>query len=453
MQGITFDTTIKEIIKNPRLKQVCNSVSGNLFENPALVQAESMSLQRIAALLGANGTQIMSSVIERANKILADMPDGDTVGADYDEVRRSVGREAAVSEEERLGHIKHNCSIRPGKVWYDTEGNRIQAHGACVFYENGRYYWIGENKDHTTKDGEIWTWGVKIYSSDDLYNWTDEGYLIEPELEDTSSIFWPVRRLDRPHLVYNARTKKYVLWLKFCDDASYAVLTSDSLMGRYELVRRDYHPFGTHCGDFDLAVDDDTGNAYLYWEVNHTDVWGVKLSSDYTAAEGAYSVIYSNLKPPYAREAVTHMQRGGKHYIFTSGMTGYVPNPSEVAVSDEWLTGYKILGDPHVDDESKSSFNSQLSCIFKVHGKSRYIAVADRWVPEFVMTAQKYDIIVRVITSRENKNIVVTDEEKKMFASMPMMGSADTSVAGYVWLPIEFEGDIPRIVWREEWNV
>ena len=32
----------------------------------------------------------------------------------------------------------------PGKVWLDTEGKWIQAHGGSVFYLDGTYYWYGE---------------------------------------------------------------------------------------------------------------------------------------------------------------------------------------------------------------------------------------------------------------------------------------------------------------------
>lgn len=453
MKTISLETTLKEINKNPKLKEVLNSVSNNMFANPALMQADTFSLKRIAGLLGANGTAIISAVIERANKILITLPDEEIVDLTLEEIKNSKGLEATQTEEERLSHIENRTSIKPGQVWYDTEGNRIQAHGASVYFENGTYYWIGENKDHTTKEGEIWTWGVKIYSSKDLYNWTDEGYLVEPELKDNKALFYPVRRLDRPHLLYNAKTKKYVLWLKFLDKAHFTVLTSDSLKGKYTVVREVFRPFDTNCGDFDLAKDETTGQGYLYWEVNHTDVWGVKLSDDYTEVCGEPVKIYKYMTSPFTREAVCHMQRNGKHYLVTSGMSGYVPNPSEAAISDDWLEGYTVQGNPHVDDKSSASFNSQISNIFKVDGKDKYIAIADRWVPEFEMTSEKYDIIVRAITARTDKSVIVTDEEKKMFAQMPMMGTANTSVANYVWLPIEFDGETLKIKWHDEWEI
>ena len=34
----------------------------------------------------------------------------------------------------------------------------------------------------------------------------------------------------------------------------------------------------------------------------------------------------------------------------------------------------------------------------------------------------------------------------------PMMGSADTSVANYVWLPVDWEGEMPTVRWRDAWK-
>lgn len=56
--------------------------------------------------------------------------------------------------------------------------------------------------------------------------------------------------------------------------------------------------------------------------------------------------------------------------VYPSGMMGYIPNPSEAAVSHDGMTGYRVQGNPHVDDASSASFNSQISGIFKVAGSS-----------------------------------------------------------------------------------
>jgi len=38
-------------------------------------------------------------------------------------------------------------SIRPGQIWLDTNGNRIQAHGGSIMELDGTFYWYGENKE------------------------------------------------------------------------------------------------------------------------------------------------------------------------------------------------------------------------------------------------------------------------------------------------------------------
>lgn len=343
------------------------------------------------------------------------------------------------------------ASFKPGIPWKDTNGNLINAHGGSIFVEGDTYYWIGEDKSHTAGKGKIWTWGIRIYSSKDLYNWEDLGHLVEPDLKNKKSIFHPTRRLDRPHLIFNRKTKTYVLWVKYNDDASYAVLTSDKLRGSYEIKRSAYRPFGAKCGDFDLAVDEN-GDAYLFFDANHTDLWGAKLSQDYTEVVGDKKIIYTGLYPPYSREGVTHFERNGKHYLLTSGITGYIPNPSEYAIADSILGEYRVVKNPHVGDDF-SSFNSQVSCIFKVMNKELYIAIADRWIPDFVVTKERYESISRAIASRFDRTHKATLKEKLSLLKMPFMGKANTSKATYVWLPLVFDGDEFSIEYLGEWRI
>lgn len=343
--------------------------------------------------------------------------------------------------------------IKPGQVWLDTKGERIQAHGGSMFYENSWYYWYGEDKSHTRKKGKLWTWGIKCYRSQDLVNWEDLGHIIEPAPDDKTSIFHPNRRMDRPHIIKNGKTGKYVLWLKYCDKAHFAILTADALLGPYTLVNPFFQPYGRKAGDFDLAVDTETGTGYLYVELDHKEVIVCKLTEDYTGVTQEQAVIYTGLNPPFSREGVTHFVHRNKHYILTSGMTGYVPNPSEVAVSENWMGPFTVLGNPHVDDDSSASFNSQASCAFRVEGTDKIIVMADRWVPEYVMTKERYDSFVRAIHSRYDKKYKASFKDMVTMLTSPMMGSADTSIANYVWLPVEWEAGLPRIRWRDTWNL
>ena len=100
-------------------------------------------------------------------------------------------------------------AIYPGQVWLDTNGNPIQAHGGSILYVDGIYYWYGENKEKTTGENDIWHWGVRCYASADLYNWEDKGLIIPPDLEDPESPIHPTSMMDRPHIIYNKKTKKH----------------------------------------------------------------------------------------------------------------------------------------------------------------------------------------------------------------------------------------------------
>ena len=340
-------------------------------------------------------------------------------------------------------------SIRPGKIWLDTEGKRIQAHGGSVLYENGIYYWYGENKEKTDGKSDIWHWGVRCYSSRDLYNWKDEGLIIPPDLEDKTSPLHPSSMMDRPHILYNAKTKKYVCWLKIMQrdgTQSETVLTADSLLGPYTLVRKGLRPLGMSAGDFDLAVAPD-GKGYYFFERVHSETIIADLSEDYTGVTGYYSTHFPHAGPPYVREATAHFVRGAKHYLITSGTTGYFPNPSEAAIADTWHGPYRVLGDPHRGDMSRTSFHSQISSVFKVAGKKDlYIAVADRWLPDCKYAYEEYRA---AFERRFIKGEKPLPEEEKFFAD----AAANTSLSDYVWLPIRFEGEKPVVEWRDEWKI
>ena len=344
-----------------------------------------------------------------------------------------------------------NQAIYPGKVWLDTNGNRIQAHGGSIMYIDGVYYWYGENKEKTDGVNGIWHWGVKCYSSTDLYNWEDRGIIIPPEPGDPTSSLHPESCMDRPHIIYNKKTKKYVCWMKIMNKDSFqtqteTVMVANHILGPYTKVKEGLQPLGMNAGDFDLAVAED-GKAYYYFERVHSETICADLTEDYTDVTGYYSTHFPRKHPPYVREATAHFKRKGKHYLITSGTTGYLPNPSEVAVADTWHGPYKVLGNPHVGDESQTSFHSQISCIFKVKGKKDlYIACADRWLPQNM--DKEYPIY------EEMFNSIYSEEEKEFdFSRMGEEPIQNTSIADYVWLPLRFDGDMVYIDWKDEWRI
>lgn len=101
-------------------------------------------------------------------------------------------------------------SFRPGEIWPDDKGVHINAHGGGVLLHDGVYYWFGEHKTAGRAGNQAHV-GVHCYSSMDLYNWKDEGVAFkvskDPESPVTDGCI-----LERPKVIYNAATGKFVMW-------------------------------------------------------------------------------------------------------------------------------------------------------------------------------------------------------------------------------------------------
>ena len=344
----------------------------------------------------------------------------------------------------------------PGQEWLDTDGKPIQAHGGSILNVGNEYYWYGENKEKTDGKNGVWHWGVRCYASKDLYNWEDKDLIIPPQPDDLQSPLHPTYCMDRPHILYNRRTKKYVCWLKIMErngEQTETVLTADSILGPYTLVRKGLRPLGMSAGDFDLAAAPD-GKGYYFFERVHSETIIADLTEDYIDVTGYYSTHFPHTQPPFVREATAHFYRRGKHYLVTSGTSGYLPNPSEIAVADTWHGPYRVLGNPHPGDESQTSFHSQITSIFKAPGKrDLYIALADRWAPEYMhLRYADYGEWYRLRFAEER----TPEEEARMLELqklLPHDGGLNTSKARYVWLPFRFEGEMGILDWREQWSL
>lgn len=337
-------------------------------------------------------------------------------------------------------------TFRPGQVWLDTEGKRIQAHAGRMLIKDGVFYWYGENKEKSDTENEVWHWGVRLYSSRDLYNWTDEGIILQPELEDVNSPIYFNAKMDRPHILFNEKTGLYVMWLKIMSAASRgfaAMAVSESLKGPFRLVKTDYYPNGFEFGDYELVQD---GNrAYVIYERPHSELVISPLTEDYLGVEeNNHHSYFCNRKPPYTREAPCTFSYKGKLYMITSGTTSKFPNPSSSATADSIMGDWQELGDPHIADSKHTSFDSQISCIFRHPQKENmFIAMADRWLvdlPEDMPDIQK----VFEGMFDPTKPQIPCDFGK--------LTRKNTSIADYVWLPVVVEDGVPVIRWYDQWR-
>ena len=453
----SLDMTLRQLTEDEGASAIFDrfipGMRSAMGQNPA---AAELALRK---LLAWTGGRVPNEAIEKLDAALVQY--GRTAGYTPTEKAKMAAYQK-IREEELLRAAEkttkpqhHQEAIFPGKVWLDTKGERIQAHGGALYYEDGTYYWYGENKEHTDGKCSIWTWGIRVYRSTDLYNWEDLGLLIPPVLDDPNSNLFPDMRVDRPHIRRSRATGKFVAWIKLSgEEACFLIMQADAFLGPYEIVKENYRPGGFKAGDFDIVQDETSGKAYLYMDADHKGVACFEMTEDLLSADEKVSESYMDLFPPFTREGIAVFEREGRKHMLTSGMTGYIPNQSDSAVSASWEEPFISKGDPYVDDESMSSFNSQFTQVFKLPDRDLYIALSDRWVPEYPVDARRADLIRRCIASRyDPEHYQANEEEQKELAASPMLESANTSIADYVWLPLTFDGCRVRIRWQDKWTV
>lgn len=345
-------------------------------------------------------------------------------------------------------------AFHPGAEWKDTDGKPIQAHGGSVIVADGKYYFYGENKEKTDGVNGLWHWGMRIYSSTDLYNWKDEGLFIPPdEKAPKNAMRNPKSFSDRPHILFNEKTKKFVCWVKVMQEGdvqTMSIFAADRITGPYSEVKTGVKPDGFCAGDFDLVKED--GKAYIVHEVPHSQLNVAELSEDYCGTVGNVKSYFPCKGPPFTREAPAHFVRNGRHYLFTSGTTGYWPNPSLVAEAPSVAGPWKNLGLAARGDVKQTTFDCQVSSVFKVPGKKDcYIAVGDRWLPgdpnSYAAVSNAFDVAFSGVKDGPAK-----EAADRFWADSKTRPTA-TCKARYVWLPVKFDGDRPYLEWCDSWSL
>jgi hypothetical protein len=181
---------------------------------------------------------------------------------------------------------------------FSTVGDAIDAHDGEIALFNGVYYLYGTSYDCGFEWGNKSApfCGFKSYSSTDMVNWTDRGFLF-----DAQTPVWQTRcngntyGCFRPHVIYNQKNALYVLWINVYDNVSgYRVFTAKSPVGPFTevaepklAVNADAPAAGLNNGDHDTFVDDD-GTAYLAYTDWRTkgSIIVEKLSDDYLTGTG-----------------------------------------------------------------------------------------------------------------------------------------------------------------------
>lgn len=276
--------------------------------------------------------------------------------------------------------------VRNGVPWFDTDGNIVNAHGACIVEDGGRYWLFGEYKSDESNAFP----GFGCYSSDDLVNWKFERVVLPVQPD---GILGPDRVGERVKVMRCPATGEYVM-LMHADNLKY----SDPNIGIAVCNRidGDYRLLGTLTFNgepvkrWDMGTfQDEDGTGYLL--IHHGPIY--RLSEDYRSIEALVADVKG------LGESPAMFRKDGFYYLLSSNLTSWERNDNFyfTAPSPEGPWQRQGLFCP----EGSLTYNSQCTFVFPLkHGdKTIPMYMGDRW-------------------------------------SYPCQASAAT----YVWLPMETDG-------------
>jgi len=350
--------------------------------------------------------------------------------------------------------VQKITSFKPGEIWPDDQGVHINAHGGGILFHKGKYYWFGEHKGERSNAALV---GVTCYSSDDLYNWKNEGIALAVS-DDPESPIVSGSVIERPKVIFNEKTGKYVMYFHLelrgkGYSAAYAGrAVSDHVAGPYTFLgagrvnagiwpmnlpetgrtdtlkatslkswtpewieavknglytRRDFEG-GQMARDMTLYVDDDGKAYHIYASEENLTLNLAELTDDYLNYSGRYILI----DPAGHNEAPAIFKKDGTYFMITSGCTGWDPNAARLLTAPTIWGPWTRHPNPCVGEDADLTFHSQSTYIIPIQGKKNaFIFMADRWTPR-----------------------------------TPIDGR-------YIWLPILFNDGLPVLKWFDEWDL
>ena len=257
-------------------------------------------------------------------------------------------------------------TITPGSVWTDTQGNVIQAHGEGIIKVGTVYYWLGEDKTN----GSAFQ-NVKCYSSSDLAHWAFVNNVLTLQ---ASGDLGPNRVIERPHVIYNASTSQFVMYMHV-DNSSYTdrkagVATSSSVCGSYTYLGS-VKPLGHDSLDDNLFQDGTTGY-FLSEDRTNAKLQIYQLSADYLTVASLVATVAQYEAPALAKV-------GGTYLLFGSHLSGWATNDNQyttaTSMAGPWATWKSFA------PTGTNTCNSQSTFVLPVVGSSNttYVFLADRW--------------------------------------------------------------------------
>ncbi|KHD78189.1 RICIN domain-containing protein [Actinoplanes utahensis] len=254
-------------------------------------------------------------------------------------------------------------TVTNGVQFTDTSGAGVHAHGGGVIRVGAYWYWFGENRnaDDTFK-------AVSVYRSADLRTWEFRNNV----LTSSSAAELGSAKIERPKVIYNPATGRYVMWMHKENGTDYgearaAVASSATVDGVYT-YHGSFRPLNHMSRD--ITLWDDGGTAYMISAADENrDLQIYRLTADYLQV----ATLVGNFWDNATREAPAMFKRNGVYFLLTSGTSGWNPNQAKYAtatsIGGPW-SGWTNVGD-------STTFGSQPAYVLPV-GNS-FLYMGDRW--------------------------------------------------------------------------
>lgn len=258
-------------------------------------------------------------------------------------------------------------TIKNGQLHYTDTRATVQAHAPGFVRVGDIWYMCGEDRSSQ------WNPDVNLYSSIDLVNWKFEKKIIQNGV--TTSELGSSRMIERPKLMYNQKTGKFVVWCHY-ESGDYsaseaACFECDSVNGAYKYVWSG-RPMGIKSRDCNVFQDTD-GTAYFISTTEENQHLGLfRLSDDYHEA-----VEHTQLFAWQSREAPAIVRIGDTYFMFSSACSGWDPNQCKLSYTGNLQTGWSSLSDVG----NSISYDTQAAAIIAVKGTkaTTFLYVGDRW--------------------------------------------------------------------------
>lgn len=406
----------------------------------------------------------LNEVIESAKKLIEEN------STDKEAIEKASDLIDEVYDDLRTIETYDSFSGIDGLPWKDTNGVKIQAHGGQVQKLGDKWWWYGEDKTKGYRSN-----GISAYSSDDLYNWDFEGFVMRTikdrdELDNNpyftelygdynnkekDRVFQAINGgywlngeeagsvVERPKMIYNEKTGKYVIWFHAdgpthdWPNTNYAsacagVAISDTPNGPFKFIDR--YRLNTDpdtlspqdpgmARDMNLFIDDDKTAYIVYSSEQNATMYISKLNEDYTCL------------------TKTDMTKAIKNEDYT-----------DIGHSD---ANKGVKGEDYA--RIFANWHREAPALFKYNGKYYIISSGTSgWSPNQAKYAVADDILGewteigdpcvndsdRKTFYSQSTNVINYDKESgKLIYMGDRWKEWDLGDSRYIWLPLEFDID------------